>query len=140
MWQMIWPVMAVVASNVVYNICQKSTPSEANAFGTLTVTYLVAALCTGILFFCTAHGGLTEQLKKLNWTSFVLGIGIVGLEIGYIFLFRAGWAVSTASLVCNIALAIALVFVGLLLYRETVSLKQVIGIAVCVVGVILLKK
>lgn len=141
MWNMIWPVVIVVLSNVFYNICQKSTPDGVNAFGTLMITYLCAAAVTAILFVCTAGiHSVGQELHKLNWTSFVLGAAIVGLEIGYIFLYRAGWKVSAGSIVCNIALAVVLVFVGILLYKESISLKQIIGILMCTGGIILITK
>ena len=137
---MLWPVLAVVASNIVYNICQKSTPSNANTFGALTVTYLVAAVVSAIVFFTTANGSVIGEIKKLNWTSFALGAAIIGLETGYIFLYRAGWKVSVGSVVCNIALAVALIFVGWLLYKESITLRQIAGIAVCAVGLVLISK
>lgn len=141
MWYLIWPVLIIVLSNTLYNICQKSTPQGANAFGTMMVTYLVAAGVCAVLFFATAGiSHLPEELKKLNWTTFVLGAAIVGLEIGYIFLYRAGWKVSAGSIVCNIALAIVLVFVGVLLYKETITLKQIIGMVLCSAGLILITK
>ncbi|WP_455258484.1 hypothetical protein [Peptoniphilus asaccharolyticus] len=53
----------------------------------------------------------SAELRKLNWTSFALGVIVVGLEIGYILAYRAGWNVSKAPLVANICLAVALVFI-----------------------------
>lgn len=41
----IWPIALVVVANVFYNITTKSTPSQANAFLSLAVTYCVAAAC-----------------------------------------------------------------------------------------------
>ena len=38
MWPMLYPIMIIVLSNVLYNICTKSTPSEVNAFAALSVT------------------------------------------------------------------------------------------------------
>lgn len=141
MWSMLWPVLLVVLSNTFYNICQKSTPEDASPFGALTVTYLVAALASAALFLLTeGPGNAIGQLRKLNWTSIVLGIVIIGLEAGYLFLYRAGWKVSVGSVVCNIALAIVLIFVGWLLYKETITPKQLIGIAVCGLGLYLVSK
>ena len=139
MWNMLWPVLMVVLSNVLYNICQKTTPESVNPFGTLMITYLVSAVITAILFAATSGvSSLPSELRKLNWTSFLLSAAIVGLETGYIFLYRAGWKVSVGSLVCNIALAVVLVFVGILLYKETVSLRQVFGMILCSTGLILI--
>ena len=41
--------------------------------------------------------------------------------------------------VANIALACVLVFVGFFLYKESLSLRQLIGIGVCVFGLFLIK-
>lgn len=139
MWEMIWPVLIVVLSNTVYNIATKSTPSNVNAFGTLMITYLVAAILTGIIFvFLVKPENVVFELSKINWTSIVLAIAIVGLELGYIFMYRSGWKVSSGALVANICLAIALIVVGAILYGENITVKQVLGIFVCIVGLFLI--
>ena len=141
MWNMLWPVLVTVLANVIYNICQKSTPGDLNAFGSLTVTYLVAACVSAVLFVVTAgKGNIPGQLHKLNWTSFVLGAAIIGLEAGYIFLYRAGWKISVGSLVSNISLAVVLALVGVFLYKETLTARQLIGMALCAGGLVLIAK
>ena len=122
MWEMLWPLLLVVLSNTFYNICTKSTPSNVSAFGTLMITYITAAILTGIIFiFLVKPENAIMELSKVNWTSIVLGIAIVGLELGYIFMYRVGWKVSSGALVANICLAIALIFVGAILYGENIS-------------------
>ena len=139
MWEMIWPVLIVVLSNTFYNICTKSTPSNVNAFGTLMLTYITAAILTGVIFlFLVKPENAIFELSKVNWTSIVLGIAIVGLELGYIFMYRAGWKVSSGALVANICLAIALLFVGAILYGENITVKQVLGIFICIAGLFLI--
>ena len=136
---MIWPVLIVVLSNTFYNICTKSTPSNVNAFGTLMLTYITAAVLTGIIFlFLVKPENAIVELSKVNWTSIVLGIAIVGLELGYIFMYRSGWKVSSGALVANICLAIALLFVGAILYGENITVKQVLGIFICIAGLFLI--
>lgn len=136
---MIWPILLVILSNTVYNICTKSTPGNVNAFGTLMITYAVATILTAVIFvFLVKPENVLTELSRVNWTSLVLGMAIVGLELAYIFAYRAGWKVSSASLVANIGLAIVLIFVGVILYGENISLKQVMGILVCCVGLFLI--
>ena len=136
---MIWPILLVILSNTVYNICTKSTPGNVNAFGTLMITYAVATILTAVIFvFLVKPENVLTELSRVNWTSVVLGLAIVGLELAYIFAYRAGWKVSSASLVANIGLAIVLIFVGVILYGENISLKQVMGILVCCVGLFLI--
>ena len=138
MWNMVWPLGLVVICNNMYNICTKSTPEQANAFLSLSVTYLVAAaLCIGAFILYDRGNGFTAEIKNINWTAIVLGIVCVGLEFGYICIYRAGWKVSAASMTGNICLACALVFIGALLYKETITLKQIIGMLVCIAGLFL---
>ena len=141
MWNMLWPLLLIVGSNCFYHICAKSTPEEVNAFGTLTVTYLVGAAVSAILYIASVRpaNALTE-LRHVNWTAFVLGLAIVGLEAGNVFLYRAGWKISAGSVVSNISLAVVLLFVGYFLFHETVTARQLLGAAVCAVGLLLITK
>ena len=139
--QMLWPIMVVVAANTLYHICAKQTPEGLNAFASLGMTYFVAMVASLVMFFATATDkNIGHELAKVNWTSLIFGISIVALEFGYLNVYRVGWKVSTVSLVANIALAVILLVVGLLVYKETITLRQVIGMAVCVVGLILIGK
>lgn len=141
MMNYVWPILMVVGANSVYNICAKSTPENANTFASLCITYVAAAVCSLILFFTTSdQKNLFLELSKSNWTAPVLGISIVGLEVGFINVYRAGWKISVGSLVANIGLACVLLAVGLLVYKETLSLRQVLGMGICVVGLILISK
>lgn len=139
MWRMIWPIALVVMCNVFYNIVTKSTPQDSNALLSLTVTYLVAAVSSFALYWLSGERqGLLPDLGKLNWTAFALGAVVVGLEFAYIHVYRAGWQVNMAPLVANTCLACVLLPVGFALFRETISPRQLLGAAACIVGVIII--
>lgn len=137
MWNMIWPIALVVGANTLYNIITKSTPSSVDPFASLTITYLVAAALSLGMFFLTGKD-LAAELGKADWTSVVLGAAVVGLEFGYICIYRAGWKVSVGSLAANISLACVLLAVGILIYHEAVSVRQLIGMGVCALGLFLI--
>ena len=81
----VWPIALIVLSNVVYQVCTKSVPEGMNPFASLTVTYLVAALASAVLFFTLGRGGnIFAEYKKINFAPLVLGLVIVGLEVGVI--------------------------------------------------------
>ncbi len=103
------------------------------------LTYIVAAIISAIIFiYVVGPSNVFFEISKLNWTSVILALAIVGLEVGYVFVYRAGWTVSTASVVANIGLACVLIVVGYFLYRENVSFNQILGIFVCMIGLILI--
>ena len=139
MFSYIWPIALVVLSNVVYQICAKSVPEGMNPFASLTVTYLVGTVASAILYFALGHNGnIIREYQKLNWAPVVLGIVIVGLEAGFIYAYKAGWQVSTASIVQSSFLAVALIFVGYLLYHEALTWNKLIGVAVCLAGLVII--
>jgi len=133
----IWPIALVVLSNVVYHICAKSVPENVDPFASLTVTYLISAAMCGLLYFLlNKDADLIREYGKLNWTSFVFGIVIVGLEAGFIYAYKAGWQISAASIVQSSFLASALILVGFLIFREAISWNKLVGIAICIIGLV----
>ncbi len=135
------PIIIVVLSNTVYHICAKSTPDNVNTFASLSVTYAVGALVS-ILIYLAANGfsNAGNDYRQLNWTSFVLGTAIVGLEAGFLLMYKAGWNISTGQLVSSAVLAVVLIFVGYLLYKETITAQKLAGIAICLFGLYLINK
>ena len=132
-----WPIVLVVLSNVGYQICAKSVPGNMNPLASLTVTYLVGAATSGILYFVlNRSGNLIREFDKINWAPIVLGIVIVGLEVGWIYAYKAGWQVSKGFVVQSAFLAVALIFVGYLLYKETLTWNKLVGIVVCFIGLV----
>lgn len=137
MFSYVWPIALVVLSNVVYQICSKGIPGDVSPFAALTVTYLVGAGCSLLMFFVTnTHGNIWKEISRMNWAPYLLGLVVVGLEIGFIYAYKAGWQVSTASIVQSSFLAIALLVVGTLLYQEAITWNKLVGIVICAVGLI----
>lgn len=135
MFNYIWPLALVVLSNTLYQICAKSVPGEINPFASLTVTYMVGTVVSFIMYFLLGNNGsIIQEYKAFNWAPFAMGLAIVGLEVGYIFAYKAGWPVSTAQVVQAAVLAAVLVFVGYALYGEAITLSKVAGIVICLIG------
>ncbi len=137
----IWPIALVVLSNILYQICAKSVPQSMDPLASLTITYLVGAAVSGALFFALNGGGnLVHEYGKMNWAPLILGIVIVGLEVGWIYAYKAGWQVSTGFIVQSSFLCVALVFVGWLLYREALTWNKLIGVAICMIGLVFINR
>ena len=135
MFSYIWPIALVILSNVVYQICAKSTPRDIDPLASLTVTYAVGAIASAIIYYVMNKGGhLLREYSHLNWSPFVLGIVIVGLEVGFIYAYKAGWQVSVASIVQSSFLAVALLLVGFFLYHEALTASKAAGILICMIG------
>lgn len=135
MFEYIWPMVLVIISNTVYQVCAKGVPEKMSPFASLTVTYLVGAACAAVLHFLLRPGeNFFKQLSMINWAPFVLGLVVVGLEVGWIFAYKAGWPVSVGYIVQSAILAVILIFVGAFLYREPITWNKIVGIVICIVG------
>ncbi len=127
-----------VISSTLYHIVQKLTPANVNPAITLFVTYATSAVfCLFLLPMYPLKDGLVTAFKQLSWTSFGLAFAVVGLELGFLLAYRAGWNISLAALIANIAAALLLIVVGTIFFKEKVSVINLAGVVVCVVGLVM---
>ena len=139
MFSYIWPIALVVVSNTLYQVCAKSVPEGMNPLASLTVTYLIAAAVSCALYYLlNRNADLFRELRMTNWAPVVLGLVIVGLEVGFIYAFRAGWQIGVTQIITSAMVAVILIFVGFLLYHEAITWNKIAGIAVCVAGLVLI--
>lgn len=137
MFSYIWPIGLVVLSNIVYHISAKSLPGDVNPFASLTITYLIGTICSAVFFFALGHGqSFGKEILKMNWAPFVMGLVVVGLEVGFLYAYKVGWQVSTAAIVQSSFLAIALLLVGFIGFHESLTWKKVVGVLICMVGLV----
>ena len=135
---MLWPVALVVLSTVLYHVAQKSIPATAPPVASLAVSYGVALIGTlALLPFFPFRMPLARGFRELNWASAAIGITIVGVELGFLLAYRAGWRVSVGAAVANAAVAALLVPVGLLVFHEKLSSLNALGLLLCVAGLFL---
>lgn len=135
MFNYMWPLGLIVLSNTFYQICAKSVPERMNPFASLTITYIIGAASSLILYYLLQKDAdIFAEYGRLNWAPFVLGLVVVGLEVGYIYAYKVGWPVSTAQIVQAAILAVILIFVGYLLYHESITWNKLLGILVCLGG------
>ena len=128
-----------ILSSTLYHFSAKSTPANVNFPIALVVTYSVALGITLIsTFFFPSQNGLTFELKQLNWASFLLGLAIVGIEFGFLLTYRAGWNLGIAAVLVNVVASLILVPVAIFVFKDKLSLINIIGILVCLAGLAML--
>ena len=128
-----------IASSALYHFVAKSTPSNVNFTVSLLVTYAIAFVVTfvGFLFF-PAKNGILAEIKELNWASIALTIAIVGIEFGFLLTYRAGWNLGIAAVLVNVVASLILVPVAIFLFKDEISWINVLGILVCLAGLVML--
>lgn len=132
------PIVCTIVANVFYHVFLKLTPNTVNPVISLAVTYATAMIATLMIYpFYTNPGGFITDIKSLNWASCALGVAIVGLEVGFLLAYRLGWQISLAGNISNISVSVLLIPIGLLFFKETLSLTNVLGVIFCIVGLVL---
>lgn len=130
--------LTIVAS-LFYHLFQKAIPAQVHPLLGMAVTYAIAcALCLVLLPFFPLGTSLRAALGQINWAIVALALAIVGIELGFLLAYRAGWGISVAALVTNVTVTILLVPFGLALFAETLAWTQVVGIAICLLGLVLM--
>jgi multidrug transporter EmrE-like cation transporter len=138
--QMIWLGTAILAT-VGYHLVLKVTPAAANPYLSLAATYaLGATLFVGLYVAMPGSAAWRESVQQLNWTALALAATVVLLDLGFLMLYRSGFNVSLGQLVTQSAAALLLLLLGVALFREQLSLANVAGILLCVVGLWLINR
>ena len=138
--QTIWLGIAIAAT-VGYHVVLKLTPAGANPYLSLAMTYAVVTVVFSALY-AVAPGAapFRAALGELNWTAPVLGLVVVFLDLGFFMLYRGGFDVSLGQIITQSAGALLLRVVGVAFFAERLSLVNVCGILLCVVGLWLVNK
>ena len=128
-----------IASSALYHFVAKSTPSNVNFAVSLLVTYAVAFVVTLLgFFFFPAAKGIAAELKQLNWATIGLAIAIVGIEFGFLLTYRSGWNLGIAAVLVNVVASLILVPAAIFVFKDKLSLINILGILVCLAGLVML--
>lgn len=136
---MLWISLAlIVLANVVYHLAQKNTPAGVHPVATMIVAYGASLVLCLVLLPLWPSAASPLPWKAFSWSAVALGAAIVGVELGFLLAYRAGWRISVASLTASITLAVLLAPIGVFAYHEAWSPQKTLGFVLCVIGLILL--
>jgi uncharacterized membrane protein len=136
-----FPFALTVAGMVLYHLSQKAVPPGVNPFLVIVLAYLVGiALCVACAFAYPGKKNLIESVKLSNWAVFTLGAAAALIELGFLLAYRAGWKISTAAVATNAAAAIALIPIGILVFKDHLSWRNVIGLVFCIFGLVMVMR
>jgi drug/metabolite transporter (DMT)-like permease len=128
-----------ICSSALYHFVAKSTPANINFTVSLLVTYAVAfVVVLFTFFFFPVKNGIAAEFKQLNWASIGLAIAIVGIEFGFLLVYRAGWNLGIAAVLTNVVASLILLPVAIFFFKDKISWVNIAGIFVCLIGLVML--
>ena len=102
------------------------------------MTYGVAFVATLFTFFFFPTSSVVAELKQLNWASIGLALAVMGIEFGYLLMYRAGWNLGIAAVLVTVLAALILVPVAVFVFKHKLSWVNIAGILVCLAGLVML--
>ena len=130
-----------IACTVAYHLVLKLTPAGANPLVSLLATYLaVSAIFAVVLVGAPGEFAWRSEVRQLNWTAVALAVAIVGLDLGFLLLYRSGYAVSMGALVTQSAAALILLLIGVAAFRDRLSVANLVGLMLCLAGLWLVNR
>jgi len=135
------PLLLAVCGGVVYHVAAKSIPRSIEPSAALIGLY-ATALAGSVLTHTVLRSGPVTLRIAAYWhpTVAAVGLGVLIVELGFLLAYRGAWPVSTASVLANSLVAVILVPLGVVVFREPLTLERAIGIVLCLLGVALLQR
>jgi uncharacterized membrane protein len=133
-----FPFAIAVGGMLFYHLAQKSIPKEVNPFHATIIAYAVGiVLCVVCALVFGEKKSFTDSIKASNWAVFVLGAAAACIEVGFLLAYRAGWRISVAAITTNVAVTAMLIPIGIIVFKDQLTLRNVLGLIFCVLGLVL---
>ncbi len=132
------PLCLAVGGMLFYHLGQKSIPPGINPFYATIIAYVAGIV---VCFVCalTLPGdkSFATSARQTNWAVPLMGAAAACIEVGFLLAYRAGWRISVAAVAGNVAVTLLLIPIGVLFFKDQLSLRNILGLLFCVVGLVL---
>ncbi len=130
-------------SGVIYHLGQKSFKANLSPFLLFSISYLIGSILMLGLYFLTP----TKTSFDMNLLSFksllpvaLIVIGFMGIELGFLYVYKSGLPLSSSNLMTSLGSSILLLIFGITVFQEQINTKQWLGILFAFLSLFLLKK
>jgi len=131
--------IVAITGAVGYQYFIKRVPGSINPIVSVMGMYItVLVLGLFLLPLFPAEGGLKAHIRQLSWIQIALAVTVMMIELGFLLMYRHGWNLSTGNLVTGAFVNVILLVLGVALLGEKFNFVNAIGIALCILGVVLI--
>lgn len=137
-------ILIAILGLVVYQLAMRTAPQGLNPFALLVWAYVIAAIA------CAAAAPVWSRVegsammpgfttRNLAAAGFI-ALSVILIEIGYLLVYRSGWSMAVAPAVAQAATLSLVAIIGFTAMGERLTLIRLLGLALCVGGVILITR
>jgi uncharacterized membrane protein len=132
------PLVVAVTGMLFYHLAQKSIPKGINPFFATMIAYATGILvCAVCAFAFPGNKSLVASVRESNWAVYTMGAAAAAIEVGFLLAYRNGWRLSIAAVATNVAVTVMLVPIGIIIFKDQLSLRNIVGLVFCVLGLAL---
>lgn len=132
------PVLAVIFSDVLYQVCARKMSEGENPLAPLFGAYAAAALLCFVLFLAVIpEEHLSFHFSGISPMAILIGPAIAGLEIGSVYMYRNGWSMNVGFTLFTAATVVVLFLIGAVFYGESVTFLRLAGALIAMGGIYL---
>ena len=133
------PIGLIIASQVGYQLAQRAMPASANPFTVIAIAYLLGIIACAVLAPEVGRPiGLVDARLLKHWPIWALAVSVVGIELGYLLAYRAGWALATTTGMGYTATMVLVAVIGAICFSEGMSARRAAGLVLAIGAVWLL--
>jgi len=135
----LFPIGLIIASQVGYQLAQRAMPASANPFTVIAIAYLLGIIACALLAPGAGRPiGLVDAALLKHWPIWALAVSVVGIELGYLLAYRAGWPLATTTGIGYTATMVLVAVIGAVFFSEGMSVRRAAGLVMAIGGVWLL--
>ncbi len=104
--------------------------------GAIILAALAVAIADGLIKKSASAGGFLQAIAS-PWMAGAILLYVFQIGI-YVYIFMHGWKLAIVGNMGSVIFGITTVLIGVFIYGEQLSVVQLVGISVAIVGVVLM--
>lgn len=126
---MIYPILLTVSSSMIYHLLLKHM-SKTSPFLILFWSYLLASVvCLVVVLKKNENVQVFSVFQDKAWVPMLLGIALLGIELGYLWSYKSGGKVGQVSMISQMVSMLLMIAIGFVVSREPLTMQKAFGIA-----------
>jgi drug/metabolite transporter (DMT)-like permease len=136
----LWPFLLPIIGFVSYSVILKVVRTDVHPLLFLSIAYAVAFVVATLIWLGFGAMGSTALLPRDYVLGALLGLALVSIEFGFLLTLRNGWPIGITTTAINVATATMLLLIGMIMFRERMSLTNMAGAVMCIGGLVLITR